>query len=251
MDIGRLLQGVLGSDGATSLKREVERMTGKGGGASTGSSSGGSGALGGIAGGAAAGGLLTMLLGSKKGRKMGGTVLKVGGAAIIAGLAYKAYSDYRNNKAPQHEKIENLPEAPKSSGFALEDQSDARGSDFRLAVVQAMIGAAKSDGHIDAEENARIKAAIREQNLSDEEKGFLLDAFSGEADPVAIANLAKTEEQAAELYVASRMAIDPDVEVERRYLDRLAGALRLPQPLVEHLDTKVEDARQQLSALEG
>lgn len=244
MDIGRLLQGVLGSNGAATLKKEVGGLVGRGG-------AGGGSGLAGVAGGAAAGSLLTMVLGSKKGRKMGGTVLKVGGAAIVAGLAYKAYSDYRSNKAPQHEKLEALPDVPQSSGFALENQSDARGSDFRLAVIQAMVAAAKCDGHIDAEENARIKAAITEQNLSDEEKGFLLDAFSDEADPVAIANLAKTEAQAAELYVVSRMAIDPDMDVERRYLDRLAGALRLPQALVDHLDTKVEDARQQLSTQWG
>lgn len=239
MDIGRLLQGVLGSHGAASLQDGIKRATG---------GSGGGDGFGGIAGGAAAGGLLTLLLGSKKGRKMGGAALKYGGAAIIAGLAYKAYSDYRNNKPPQHEKLESLPDAPPSSGFALDAHSDARGADFRLAIVQAMVAAAKSDGHVDAEENARIQAAISEQTLSGEEKSFLLDAFAGKADPIAIAQLAGTEAQAAELYVVSRMAIDPDVEVERRYLDRLAGALRLPQKLVEHLNTKVEDARQQLAA---
>ncbi|KJS39700.1 MAG: membrane protein [Rhodospirillaceae bacterium BRH_c57] len=237
MDIGRLLQGVMGSDTAATLQREAKRFT-----------SGGGGAGGGLLGGAAAGGLMALLLGNKSARKMGGTALKVGGAALLAGLAYKAYSDYKSNKAPQHDKIEDLPAAPKSSGFALEDQSAGNNGDFRLAIVRAMIAAAKSDGHIDAEENERIKAAITDQDLSGEEKGFLLDAFSGEADPVAIAQLAKTEEQGAELYVASRIAIDPDAEAERRYLDRLAGALRLPQALVEHLDTKVEDARRQLSA---
>lgn len=240
MDIGRLLQGVMGSDVATTLQREAKRFTNGGG--------GGNGAAGGLMGGAAAGGLMALLLGNKSARKMGGKALKYGGAALLAGLAYKAYSDYKSNKAPQHDRVEDLPAAPKSSGFALDDQAAGNGGDFRLAIVRAMIAAAKSDGHIDAEENERIKAAINDQNLTGEEKGFLLDAFSGEADPVAIAQLARTEEQGAELYVASRIAIDPDVEAERRYLDRLAGALRLPQPLVEHLDTKVEDARRQLSA---
>ncbi|MGC2857000.1 tellurite resistance TerB family protein [Novispirillum sp. DQ9] len=246
MDIGRLLQGVLGSDAGASLQREVARMTGGGGGKNGGGKSGGNGA-GGLLGGAAAGGLLAMVLGSKKGRKMGGKALKYGGAALLAGLAYKAWSDYKANKAPQHDSVADLPPAPARSGFALEEEVDTRGSDFRLAVVRAMIAAAKSDGHVDAQEQARITAAIQDNGLSAEEKGFLIDAFTGAADPVAIAALARTEEQAAELYVASRLAIDPDEEAERRYLDRLAGALRLPDALVAHLDTKVEDARRQLA----
>ncbi|MEM8665240.1 MAG: DUF533 domain-containing protein, partial [Pseudomonadota bacterium] len=41
--------------------------------------------------GAAAGGLAGLLLGSKKPRKIAGTALKVGGVALVGGLAYKAW----------------------------------------------------------------------------------------------------------------------------------------------------------------
>lgn len=234
MDLGRLLDGVLRSD----LSKEVKKVAGGGS---------GGGGMGGIAGGAAAGSLMALLLGNKTGRKMGGKALKYGGAALLAGLAYKAWSDYRDKKPPQHESLDEVPQAPSSGAFAL-DRASAEGTDFRLAVIRAMIAAAKCDGHIDAEEHGRVHAAIEAQGLSAEEKGLLFDAFAGDADPVAIARLASGEEQAAELYAASRMAIDPDVEAERRYLDRLAGALALPQALVDHLDVKIEDARQQLAS---
>lgn len=243
MDIGRLLQGVLGSDTAGTLQREAKRLTGGNGG---GSASGASGLLGG----AAAGGLISLMLGNKKARKMGGKALKYGGAALLAGLAYKAWSDYKANKAPQHDSIADLTPPPARSGFAPEEETDTGGGDFRLAVVRAMIAAARADGHVDAQEQARITAAIEAHDLGAEEKGFLFDAFTRDADPLAIAGLARTQEQAAELYVASRLAIDPDEASEQRYLDRLAGALRLPQDLVAHLDTKVEDARRQLAAEE-
>jgi len=233
MDLGRLMDGVLRGN----LPDEVKRMAG--------------GAGGGIAGGAAAGSLMTLLLCNKKGRKMGGKVLKYGGMALLAGLAYKAWSNYREQKPPQHETLRDVPSVPASaSAFAL-DQRSGEGGDFRVALIRAMIAAAKSDGHIDPDEHRRIRDTIEAQGLEAEAKSLILDAFGSEPDPVAIARLAASEEQAAELYVASRMAIDPDVEAERRYLDRLAGALSLPQALVDHLDMTVEDARQQLATPEA
>src|SRR5262245_42035068 len=48
----------------------------------------------GLAGGAAAGGLVSILLGSKGGRKIAGNALKLGGAAVLAGLAYRAWQNH-------------------------------------------------------------------------------------------------------------------------------------------------------------
>ena len=44
---------------------------------------------------ALAGGALGLLLGSKKGRKMGGKVLTYGGLAALGVLAYKAYGNWQ------------------------------------------------------------------------------------------------------------------------------------------------------------
>lgn len=252
MDVRRLLEGVLGSGTAAGLEKEARRMMSGGG---SGGKAGGaaSGFGGGMLGGAAAGGLLTMLLGSKKARKKGGKVLKYGGAALLAGLAWKAWSDWKNGQPARGASLEDVAQAPVGqTGFALERSTGggaAGGEDFRLSLVRAMIAAAKCDGHIDAEEHGRITAAIAEQNLTAEEKGFLLDAFAAEADPLAIARLARTEEQGAELYAASRLAIDPDVPAEHQYLARLGGALGLPSALVAHLDAKVDAARAEAEAI--
>ena len=56
-----------------------------------------SGVAGGVAGGAASS-LLISGLGSKKGRKMMGKAAKLGGAAVVGGLAWKAYEQYRANR---------------------------------------------------------------------------------------------------------------------------------------------------------
>lgn len=52
-------------------------------------------------GGAAAGGVMGLLVGSKKGRKFAGKAAAVGGAALIGGIAFKAYKNWQqNNQQP-------------------------------------------------------------------------------------------------------------------------------------------------------
>ena len=46
----------------------------------------------GLVGGAAAGGVMGLLVGSKKGRKFAGKAATVGAAALIGGIAFKAYN---------------------------------------------------------------------------------------------------------------------------------------------------------------
>jgi uncharacterized membrane protein YebE (DUF533 family) len=48
---------------------------------------------GGLAGGAAAGGIMALLMGNKSARKFAGKAAGYGGAALLGGLAYKAYSN--------------------------------------------------------------------------------------------------------------------------------------------------------------
>lgn len=200
----------------------------------------------GLAGGAAAGGLVALLLGTKKGRKMGGKALKYGGLAAVGGLAYKAYRDWQTQQpSGQESNPLSLPRPPADSGFDLENDTDASGQDFRLSVMKAMISAAKSDDHIDAEEHARIHARIDDLGLGASEKAAMFDYFAAPADPVATAGLARTTEQKAEIYLASALAIDPDTVQEQAYLDALSNALDLPQGLRGHLDLEAAAARRE------
>jgi len=48
-------------------------------------------------------------------------------------------------------------------------------------------------------------------------------------------------EQASEVYLVSRVAIDIDHPAERAYLEVLAHRLNLPAELVAHLDHQVAD----------
>ena len=107
--------------------------------------------------GAIAGGLLGVLL-TGGGRRLIGTGLKVGGAALIGGLAYQAYNDWKNGKDP---KAAAAPvgelAAPHGTAFLPADEGAA--NDLAHKLVQAMVAAAKADGHVTPDERARIDDA--------------------------------------------------------------------------------------------
>jgi uncharacterized membrane protein YebE (DUF533 family) len=206
-----------------------------------GKGSGLSGNLGTLATGAVGGGLIGLLLGSKKVRKFGGSALGYGGAAVLGGLAYKAWQDWSANRAPapaQPPAQQPLALPPPRSPFDLETQSAAGGGDARIAVVRAMIAAAKADGHIDAEEQRALFDRIGQLNLGTEEKAFVMDELAKPLDIAAIAALPATPEQAAEIWLASRLAIDADDPREKAYLDDLAVRLKLPEGLAAHLEAQ-------------
>jgi uncharacterized membrane protein YebE (DUF533 family) len=108
--------------------------------------------------------------------------------------------------------------------------------------LSAMIAAAKSDGHIDADEQEKIFAKLDEANLGAEEKSYLMDQFRRPLNIAEIASFGKTPELAAEVYTASVLAIQPDQASEVTYLNNLATALKLDPNLRTSIDTVVTSA---------
>ncbi len=194
---------------------------------------------GGVGGAAAAAGIAGLLLGSKKGRKTIGKAAKYGGVAVLGGLAYRAWQQHQAGQSGP-----DLPPSPASDAFAPpEDERflpDAAGqADLSMALLQAMIGAAKADGHIDSNEQAQIFDAIRSGDLEADDKAFLFEELNKPLDPDAIGALATSPEMAAELYVASVVVIGEPEREERRYLDRLAGRLNLDPALQDTIEREV------------
>jgi uncharacterized membrane protein YebE (DUF533 family) len=112
----------------------------------------------------------------------------------------------------------------------------ADGSPFELVLVRAMVGAAKADGHIDATEQRRLFAEVERLGLDAEAKAYILDLLTQDVDLYDLARSATTPEQGAEIYLAARLAIDPNEPAERAYLDALAARLGLPAELRASLD---------------
>lgn len=197
------------------------------------------GGTGGFATGAAVGGLLGMLLGNKSVRKATGGMLGYGGAAAIGALALHAYQAYQRGQTvqgtvPMSAKMEGEPAAALPHATPAAD-----GGAFELVLVRAMVGAAKADGHIDADEQRRLFSEVERLGLDAEAKAFVFDLLTKPVDLEGIAASVATPEQGAELYLASRLAINPDEPAERAYLDALAARLRLPAELRANLDQQV------------
>ena len=197
----------------------------------------------GAGGGALAGGLAALVLGTKTGRKLGGEALKLGGMAAVGALAYKAYNDWQAGKqaAPATAQPP-VPMLPAPSGTPFNPSSDAGQQTLARHLLRAMIAAAKADGHVDAQEQARIFAEMDKLPLSADDKAFVMDELRAKLDVDAVAGAAATPEEAAEIYAASLLAIDVDNAAERGYLAMLAARLKLDDALVAHLHGNVAAA---------
>ncbi|MCR9104423.1 MAG: tellurite resistance TerB family protein [Gammaproteobacteria bacterium] len=223
-----------------------------------------SGVLGGVAGGALGGALVS----NKKARKTAGTLLKVGGIAALGGVAWKAYQNYQGTNAdgtatsagsagnvapaasaahpgvPQNA----LPQNPQSlqswqglteQRFALDDQDDRSGSPA-LLIVQAMVAAACADGHLDEHERSTIFATVNEMSLSHEEKAMVFDTLESPPSLAELCERVSSPEVAAEVYLASAMAIDIERVQGRMYLDALAFRLGLPPGMVAQMESGLQ-----------
>ena len=196
---------------------------------------------GGLAAGGAAGGLLGLLVGGGKKKSGLNRALTHGGAALLGALASRAYENWQKGQAPHQSPLATPQEAERvEQRFLPAAKPASDGQPFELALIRAMIAAAKADGHIDAEEQRRIFAKVDEAGLDAEAKGFVFDALAAPAGVSEVAASASTPEQAAELYLASRLAVDPDQPAERAYLEALAHRLKLPEGLAAHLDRQAE-----------
>jgi len=202
------------------------------------------GSLGGLAGGALAGGLVSVLLGSKSARKLGGKAVTYGGLALVGALAYQAYRNWQANQAGA---AQPAPASAPAAPLALPPPetpfhpSHAPGGENALAetLLHAMVAAAKADGHIDADERARILGRLSAIGMSSEDTAFLEAELASPVDIERIVRAARTPEVAAEVYAASLLAITPDAPAERAYLDLLAARLGLEPGLKGELEAAV------------
>ena len=175
--------------------------------------------------GAMAAGALALLLGTGAGRRLTGSALKIGSLAAIGGLAYKTYKDWQDTQG-----------GGPAPGTPVNELPDNQSNERSVALVKAMIAAAKADGHIDNQERQRINEQIHKLQLDDSTFAFLKQEIDRPLDVREIASLADSPESAAEIYVASLLVIDVDDPQERNYLNELAQELDLDGELAMSLE---------------
>ena len=129
--------------------------------------------------------------------------------------------------------------APKPEKFDTESGMANDGKPLQLALAKAMIAASNADGHIDATEQAVVFDAVNKMQLEAQDKALIFDTRQNPPSLQEIAGLANGMEQASEIYLASRLAIDPDDPREKTYLSDLASLMSLPEGLVMHLESQM------------
>lgn len=193
-----------------------------------------------------------------KGRKSGlaGNLAKLGGLAVIGGLAYKAYQSQA--KTTQAQSRSSMPEALPASSPAPEAQPDAAAfelpetsrfhpvsqtEDDALLFLRTMVAAAAADGRIDETERARIIKGLAEAGIDPQASRWLEDEMASPADVEEIAAGVNDLEKAAQVYAAARIAIDPDTMQEREFLNQLALALDLDPAMRRQIDDTATSLR--------
>lgn len=197
----------------------------------------------GLATGGVAGGLAGILLGGKTSKKLAGGAVKLGGTAALASLAYKVFTDWQSSKQQQTVPPAETPPpmkdiTPKPEGTPFLPQIPKARDDMSLAILRAMIAAAKADGHIDAAEQAKIFDKLDEMELGMEEKAFVIDELRKPLDIESVVAAATSPELAVQIYTASVLAIDPDDPSEQAYLAMLAARLKLDPGLKVAIETE-------------
>jgi len=175
--------------------------------------------------GALASALLVGLLGTKGGRSLTGSALKIGGLAALGTAAYKGFQNWRATG----EVMTSVHELQNSAG-------EARG----LLLIEAMVAAANADGLIDDKEQNQIKHQILEMSLPGEMAMTLENIIDSPLSAQELALKVSDQAEATEVYLAARLLIDDNSSIkEKMYRDSLVAALELPAELVESLDAEL------------
>jgi uncharacterized membrane protein YebE (DUF533 family) len=206
-----------------------------------------SGDLGKYATGAAAGGALALLLGSKRGRSLGGKALKIGTVAALGTLAWRAYNEWQAKQqgsapAAAAGAAAGAPQAARPALPSFESLPAPQREDHSRAMLKALIAAAKSDGHLDERERAAVEAELLRLDADPATRRWVEDELRRPVEPAEVAAASTSPHMAAEIYLASVIVADDTTTMERAYLDELARQLQLPAELKADLEARARTA---------
>ena len=205
-------------------------------------------------------GLAGLLFRGRKKSKLTGNLVKLGGLAVIGGLAYKAYQNQQTAKGsstggegamavptmdgaqaaaagtpasqPGEAVAQSALSVPETSRFHPVSQTE----DDALLFLRTMVAAAAADGQIDEAERSRIIKGLTEAGIDPDATRWLDTEMASPADVEELAATVNDPEKAAQVYSAARIAIDPDTIQEREFLSQLAEALDLDPAVRAQID---------------
>lgn len=159
----------------------------------------------------------------------------LGGIALVVGLALKALPGRVPVSEPASPSQSAKPPAAPHSPF---DHSEVSEDEARV-MLRAMVAATMADGLMDAAERERLYSALTAAQIGVAGRAWLDRELAEPADVDELAAGVSTPEQAARIYAAARLAIEPDTLQERQFLKMLAEALDVPAEAIARLDNEL------------
>lgn len=193
--------------------------------------------------------------GKNKKKKHGNTLvnqLKSGSGLLTAiGLGIGAYEILRSKSQPQNSTQTGMPSAmapmppipggspqsapqmpppvppPLRSGTTPQPPAGLTTQDLARRMIQVMIAAAHADGTMDEQEEQAVLDRLKNENLSQEERMFLLTELHNPKSIKELTENINDPSTAKAIYMLAVSAVDMDTESERRWFDELAQQLKL------------------------
>ncbi len=226
-DIGSTINSAMGSNAGATIKNATSNLGG----------------VGGLLGSAAIGGLMGALFSGKSAKKLAKGALTIGGTAAAGALVYTFYQKWsqgnQGQAQPAPQQSQTQPTAP---------QCLPEAENTALILLEAMVFAARADGHIDEEEKQNIHNATQALFPNQEVVGLLDELLQKPIDPNSLAAKIKDPEEAYDLYRISCAIINIDSFMERSYLDGLAKALNINDTQKANLEQEAIAAKAHMTS---
>lgn len=178
--------------------------------------------------------MVDALVRERRGSAIAATAI-LGGVSLIAGLAIRALSgNPRATEAgapPSDTKRDIAPRTPFDHTDVTEDEA--------RTMLRAMVAATMADGLLDAVERERLYRALETAKIGDAGRAWLDKELAEPADVDQLASGVSGPEQAARIYAAARLAIEPDTLQERQFLKMLGEALDVPAEAITRFDEEL------------
>jgi uncharacterized membrane protein YebE (DUF533 family) len=190
------------------------------------------------------------------------------GLGALAYLAYKAYQEYqKNNPGAAGGRTADTASAgagsgrtaPGGAGTASRDRGPSLGERLgdllgtgseqapepepaalddahAMLLIRAMIAAANADGEITPDERQRIMSKLDQAGAGSDERAVLERELESPRSVDQIVREVRDQETAQQVYLASRLAMNPDSAAEQAYLDFLAARLQITADRLNELN---------------
>jgi uncharacterized membrane protein YebE (DUF533 family) len=187
------------------------------------------------------------------------------GLGALAYLGYKAYQEYQKNNPGAGARTAGTAgagttgTAPAGAGTASRQGGPSLGERLgdllgmgnepapepapatlddahAMLLIRAMIAAANADGEINPDERERITGKLDQAGAGADERAVLERELANPRSVDQIVREVHDRETAEQVYLASRIAMNPDTAAERAYLDFLAARLEIPAERLDQLN---------------